>query len=297
MRSVKYYNYILLISVSLPVVYFVFSYGIDEYGTGESAKQEDNLTSDHLVEEDDSRYPEVWIEVHDLSPGYGYGMVGEILDVIEQYPGSYTKVVLFVIPNHGNVRALHRYPGYVKKLKALEDAGYIIGLHGYRHFGDDNIYEFNTSKENATALLNMALEEFRVSNMSPPEYFAPPGWIASPEASAYLNEQFDYVYYADHIATKNGSLNYTSHEYLSYPGDTSNTRDTTNTSDTSNSSNTYTGDPLNRSKTDFLNTNETVFRLTLHIKSVNDGRGLQVLGEFLKWIETIKESRRERIET
>lgn len=218
------------------------------------------LQTQPIVED---KKPEVWIEIHDVSPGWQYWRLEQVLNVTEKYPDAYSKVVLFVIPNHANSTPIYAYPEYIQLLKVLSAKGHIIGLHGYAHPTPPK-YEFNCTLEEAQHLLHKARWEFESAGLKFPTYFAPPGWQTSLEVSTYINAMFDYVYYGNYTKTPDGLKPYTSHEYTWY-------------ADNSSLS-------LTNAKKDYLESKE-VFRLTIHLEAANTEEGLIFLDEFLGWIE------------
>jgi predicted deacetylase len=211
------------------------------------------------------KQPELWIEIHDVSPGWKYWRLEQILNVTEKYPNAYSKVVLFVIPNHANTTPLQAYPEYVQKLKSLEGKGYILGDHGYAH--PTQKYEFNTSAEEAQRLIARAKNEFEMAGLKFPEYFAPPGWVTSPQVAAYLNSEFEYVFYANFTKTLSGVKPYASHEYTWFIENSTLA--------------------LEKARKEYSETRE-VFRLTIHLEAANKEEGLKFLDEFLKWVEVQK---------
>lgn len=213
-----------------------------------------------------SEPPEVWLEIHDVSPGWKYWRLEQLINITEKHRDAFSKAVLFVIPNHAGATPLNSYPEYVRQLKLLETKGYVLGLHGYAH-PTPPIYEMNVSQAVAIQLINASLEEFQKANLTEPRYFAPPGWVVSPEAERYLNSAFDYVYYAQAMKTPQGIRNYTSHEYTWY---------------TSNATSS-----MQNATREFLQTNG-VFRLTIHLEAGNTPQGLMFIDEFLAWIENQK---------
>lgn len=207
--------------------------------------------------------PELWIEIHDVSPGWKYWRLEQVINITEKHRSAFSKAVLFVIPNHANATPLYAYPEYVQQLKSIEARGYILGLHGYAHFTPPP-FEMNVSREKAIALVNAGLKEFEKVNLSKPRYFAPPGFVASPEAADYLEAAFDYVYYSNTTKTPQGIKKYTSHEYTWY---------------SSNASAALEG-----AKKDYLQTRE-IFRLTIHLEAGNTPESLAFLDAFLAWVE------------
>jgi len=218
------------------------------------------------LRESSQELPELWIEVHDVSPGWGYARLHQVIRVLEEHRGAFSKAVLFVIPNHANTTPLSQYPEFAEKLRELEGEGFILGLHGYTHF----YKEMNTTPEKALSVIENALKEFERANLTMPRYFVPPGWDTTPEVSRMLEERFTYVYYSDRVKAPGGVKGYPSHEYTWYEGSV-------------NSS-------LSTAKTEYLNCSEKVFRLTVHLGAVNTPENLRFLDEFLSWVERTRAS-------
>ncbi len=209
------------------------------------------------------RQPELWIEIHDVSPGWKYWRLEQVINITEKHRSTFSKAALFVIPNHANATPLYAYPEYVQQLKALEARGYILGLHGYAH-PTPPPFEMNVSHESAKVLISSGFAEFEKVNLSKPRYFAPPGFVTSPEVASYLEATFDYVYYANTTKTPQGIKKYASHEYTWY--------------------NSNTSAALESAKKDYLQTRE-VFRLTIHLEAGNTPQSLSFTEEFLAWVE------------
>lgn len=217
-------------------------------------------TTSHGIDkiEVDAQPAQLWVEIHDVSPGYGYEKLEEILNILEKYPNTYSKVVLFVIPNHGNATPLHKYPEFAGKLKKLEEKGYLLGVHGYAHEEPMKKFEFDIDVKQAEQLLNAARNEFEASGLQFPSYFAAPGWKTSYEVNEYLRKKFGYVYYYYYIDTSNATMPYDSNEYTWYDFDRGG---------------------IKQAVRDYSNA-RGVFRLTLHVGAVNE-RGLGFIEEFL----------------
>lgn len=207
--------------------------------------------------------PKLWVEVHDVSPGYGVEKLREITDILERHRRVAEKVVLFVIPNHAGVTPLSSYPEFVSVLKNLSEEGFILGIHGYTHREPEWDPEFNTDVENAKKLIEASRQEFRKAGLVPARYFAPPNWYASAEVSPYLREEFDFVYYAFSIDTPSGPMPYPTHEYTWYNID-------------------FGG--IKKAEKDFLQS-KGVFRLTIHVGAANSPKNLEFLEQFLSWVE------------
>jgi hypothetical protein len=205
---------------------------------------------------------ELWVEVHDVSPAY-LSKLDEVVQVLERHPDAYSKAVLFIIPNHGGVTPMHEYPEFIARLRTLEDAGYILGLHGYAHDKPLKKPEFKTSYEEAEALLMASKEEFAASDLGFPTHFLPPGWRTTREADTLLHENFDYVYYYYYIVSPNGIIPSQSLEYVWHD---------------------YNYRARDRARRDYRK-GEGVIRLTLHLGAINNEAGLRFLEEYLSSIE------------
>jgi predicted deacetylase len=214
----------------------------------------------------DAEPAQLWIEVHDVSPGYGSNKLREITDILDKHKDASDRLVLFVIPNHGGNTPLSKYPEFVEDLKRLQENGYILGVHGYTHDGGLKNPEFNTNLSNGITLVSRAKEEFKRSGLVAPRYFAPPGWHSSNKVSKYLRSEFDFTYYAFFIDTSTGTLPYSTHEYTWY--------------------NINRGG-LKKAKKDYLNSNG-VFRLTIHLGAANSIENLEFLNQFISWVAETK---------
>ena len=205
---------------------------------------------------------ELWIEVHDVSPGYKEKL-DEVLDILEAHPKAYSKAVLFVIPNHGGNTPLHTYPEFIEKLNALKQKGYVIGLHGYTHKRPMTSPEFETTKEMAETLLQKGQEEFNASNLVFPSYFLPPGWQTSREVDRVLRDRFDYIYYYYFIVSPQGIIPSQSLEYVWHG---------------------YSYKAIERAQDDYTSL-KGVVRLTVHLGAINTPEGLEFLDRYLGWVE------------
>jgi hypothetical protein len=205
---------------------------------------------------------ELWIEVHDVSPGYAEKL-DEVLNILEAHPEAYSKAVLFVIPNHGGDAPLHAYPEFVNTLKALDARGYVIGLHGYTHSRPMSRPEFKTTREQAAWLLQRGETEFHASGLRPPSHFLPPGWQTSVEVDSMLRERFEYIYYYYFIVSPEGIIPSRSLEYVWHG---------------------YSYRALDRARKDYATLNG-VIRLTIHLGAINTPEGLEFLDSYLGWIE------------
>jgi predicted deacetylase len=204
----------------------------------------------------------VWIEVHDVSPGYDEEL-REVIEVLERHRNAFDRAVLFVIPNHGGRDPISLHPEFVNYLMRLESMGYELGLHGYSHTNPLTKPEFDTSLKEAERLLNLAKSEFEKAGLDFPEVFLPPGWRTSSEVAKLLRKRFEMVYYFYYLETKDGIVPSKSHEYVWHG---------------------IRAGGVRLARLDYLRS-EGIYRLTLHLGAINDPRGLEFLDEFLEWIE------------
>lgn len=205
---------------------------------------------------------ELWVEIHDVSPAY-QGKLEEVLEVLNEHPTAYSKVVLFVIPNHGGVAPMQDYPEFVSKLKALESRGFVLGLHGYTHEEPMLKPEFKTGRAEADQLLRASEEGFNASGLGFPSHFLPPGWQTTREADGLLREKFGYVYYYYYIDSPQGIIPSQSLEYIWHD---------------------YSYKALDRAQWDYANL-KGVIRVTIHLGAINNEKGLTFLHQYLSWIE------------
>ncbi len=221
-----------------------------------------NLQGLELIELDE-KPPLLWVEVHDVSPGYGVEKLKEITNILDRHQNATDQIVLFVIPNHSGKTPLHSYPEFSLELKKLSQQGYTLGIHGYSHEGGILHPEFKTNLSNAQKLVEASKQEFRAAGIDQPRYFAPPGWRASDDAAKYLQSEFDYIFYAFFIDIPNGTMPYPFHEYTWYGFD-------------------FGG--LEKAKKDYRSS-KGIFRLTVHLNAVNTEKNLEFLDQFLEWVE------------
>lgn len=153
-----------------------------------------------------SEAPAIWIEIHDASPAYGVDELSRVIEVLEKHKVG--RVVIFVIPNHGGIRPLEKYPGFTDYLKELQSRGYEIGAHGYTHTG----FEFYCSREEALERLNLSLGEFHDVGIYP-QVFVPPRFLVKSGSLAVLEENFEEVYLIDRIIKNGQTLPYIIHEF------------------------------------------------------------------------------------
>ncbi len=201
--------------------------------------------------------PKIWIEIHDASPGYGIEGLREVLNIIEKH--RVDRVVIFVVPNHGNTAPLSRYPDYIEFLKEQEKRGHEIGIHGFTHKG----LEFYSSKEATETLLNSSRLEL---NFTDADIFLPPRFAVSQDSLKVLREEFDEVYLLTGIIRKNETLPYMYHEFTWFPA--------------------LSRISLILAKVSYMTTRQKVFRLAVHINRVDDPSGLKFLDDFLTWTDS-----------
>jgi predicted deacetylase len=214
----------------------------------------------------DNEPAQLWVEVHDISPGYGVEKLTEITDILERHKNASDRIVLFIIPNHGGSAPISSYPEFTAELGNLSNRGFILGIHGFTHQGGLLSSEFKTNLSNGIRLIQLSQNEFSRSELGRPKSFAPPEWRASHGVSKYLRKEFDYSYYAFFIDTPSGTLPYSTYEYtwydLSFGG-------------------------LDAAKKDYVRS-KGIFRLTIHINAVNSPENLDFLEQFLIWVEGYK---------
>ncbi len=250
------------------LILFVFILGLGVFYSNHLLKESSTLlhswVTGYEIRESDLGMDdkELWIEVHDVSPTY-LSKLEEVVQVLEKHPRAYSKVVLFIIPNHGGDTPLQEYPEFVNKLQILERKGFILGLHGYTHKDPTVKPEFKTSRAEAEKLLQTAEKEFAASGLKLPTYFLPPGWRTTREVDDLLMEMFELVYYYYYVDTPYGIYPSQTHEYVWY---------------------NHNYKALERAQRDYTNLNG-VIRLTIHLGAINTTKGLTFLHQYLRWIE------------
>jgi len=238
-----------------------YAFGSTLAATGHASKHGLN------IEKVDQHPAELWIEVHDVSPGYGLEMLAEVSKIIDKHKTDVDKIMLFVIPHHKGSTALRKYPEYTAELKKLDGNGYQICMHGYTHDVGWIDTEFKTNWSNAQSLLEKSKREFVLAELEVPNCFSPPSWRASNDASKLLRSEFTYVFYAFFIDTKNSTLPYPMHEY------------------------TWSGvdmGGLKSAKKSYKNA-RGIYRLTMHLNAVNSDENLRFLDEFLEFVAVEKQ--------
>ena len=199
---------------------------------------------------------EVWVEIHDASPGYGVEKLSEVMSVLDRH--DVDRKFIFVIPNHDNVTPLRMYPEFGRFLKDSEKRGYIIGAHGYSHQG----FEFYTSSEKASDLVDALDEEFDYVGVKPRVFF-PPRYLIKRGVLDVLNNRFDGVFLFDSVFVGSVPLVYGVHEFTWFDVDHRVS--------------------LFLAKMSYLSSRQGVFRLSVHVGAVNSPENLMFLDEFLSW--------------
>lgn len=206
--------------------------------------------------------PELWVEVHDVSPLY-LNELKEVVSAINAGSGAYGKAILLVIPNHNYKAALDSDPAFQLRLSGLAKSGFIIGMHGYSHSTPDT--EFNSTLENAMKYNESGLKMFSAAGLPRPRYFAPPRYaMDSAEAGGYIESQYDYVFYENFTVRGTEKLDYPAHEYTWHR--------INSTLETA------------RALREYRATSEPVFRLSVHLGAVNTVEGMDFLRGFLSGV-------------
>ncbi|NOZ58625.1 MAG: DUF2334 domain-containing protein [Euryarchaeota archaeon] len=205
--------------------------------------------------------PALWVEVHDLSPGYATMPLERLLDITG---GRAERVVVFVIPRRGGVEPISEYPEFVDFLRRLEDRGVEVGAHGLTHRG----FEFLTTREGAAELTAAVRREFRRAGFEP-RVFSPPRYLVSPQALEQLSWEYHQVYLLDGVVCSGGFLPYYTREFTA-------------------GREQRLLMPLARLS--LLLTRSEVYRLSVHMAYLNN-ESLRFLQEFLSWAGFEAESR------
>lgn len=204
--------------------------------------------------------PEIWIEIHDIGANYDLEEFQKVIETLERHPDTYTKLVLMVIPNYHEEYPFNNDPEFVTYLNELEDRGYVLGVHGYTHIGE----EFNVSGKEAADIIQMADNEFANNGFGRSTVFLPPRWKYTPESLEVAIDRFD-EFYADNGIYINGTfIRHPVHEY------------------TSDSMDFAYEDEMLKAKKDYKNSDE-VFRLSMHLAFASSEKHLRLLDEFLNW--------------
>ncbi len=201
--------------------------------------------------------PAVWVEIHDVSPGYGTDELIKVVEILDKH--DVERVVIFVIPNHGGSAPLSEYPEFTDYLKELQAMGYEIGAHGYTHEG----FEFYCSRNEALERVNLSVEEFHKAGIYP-QVFSAPGFFVKEESLQGLEENFNEVYFFNKIRKNGKDYPYIFHEitWFRLPE--------------------WAVMPV--AKVSYMASHSDAYRLSLHMGGMNSGR-LKFLDEFLGFIE------------
>ncbi|UXM84397.1 DUF2334 domain-containing protein [Methanococcus aeolicus] len=156
------------------------------------------------------------ILVHDVSPAY-FDKLRKITSIIDKYNCS-NNTILFVIPDLENPYSggkwdLRKNKEFVDYLHQLEQRGYKIELHGYKH----TYHEFNCSKSESSKKLHDAetiMSKCGFDNMT---LFLPPAWALSNDSTyVILNHNYTIIL-TDKLIYPNGTIKkITNNEYTWY---------------------------------------------------------------------------------
>ncbi|NOZ76988.1 MAG: DUF2334 domain-containing protein [Euryarchaeota archaeon] len=201
---------------------------------------------------------QIWVEVHDASPGYGVEALDEVLAVLERH--NIHRTVVFVIPNHAGATPLSGYPGFVEYLKEKESGGIELGAHGYTHEG----FEFRCSGEEARELVARSKEEFARAGLRP-RIFAPPRYLVTSESMEVLLDAYDEVYLLGEVAVPGGRVPSWLHDFSLGPIPYSIV--------------------MPFAKLSYRLNRGGVFRLGVHMGYANNPEYLEFLDAFLTWTD------------
>lgn len=154
--------------------------------------------------------PTVWVEIHDVSPGYGTEELSKVVEVLETH--RVERTVIFVMADHGGSAPLGEHPEFTDYLKELQSRGYEIGAHGYTHEG----FEFYCSRGEAIRRLNLSMGEFHAAGIEP-QVFLPPRFRVSDESFEVLEENFREIYLISKVVKNRESLPYNSNDFTWLP--------------------------------------------------------------------------------
>ncbi len=201
--------------------------------------------------------PDVWVEIHDVSPSYGTEELSKVVEVLEKH--DVDRVVIFVIPSHGGSAPLSEHPEFSDYLKELESRGYEIGAHGYTH----RRHEFYRPKDEVIKLLNQSMTEFHAAGFDP-QVFLPPRFLLNDEGLKVIEENFEETYLIHKVLKDGKSLRYFYHEFTwsHYPE--------------------WIVMPV--AKASYLSSRSDVYRLSVHIDRMDNER-LEFLDDFLDFTD------------
>ncbi len=129
-----------------------------------------------------ARSPDIWVEVHDVSPGYSL----EQMKWLSQL--NLSRLIFFVIPARGEREKISDYGKFSTLLRRSKVE---IGIHGYSHEG----FEFFCSNAQAEEKLKKAEMEFRKAGIKP-EAFFPPRYLISTQALKVCRKKYPVFLYS-----------------------------------------------------------------------------------------------------
>ena len=156
------------------------------------------------------------ILIHDVSPAY-FDELKKIIPIIDKYNYS-NNTILFVIPDLENPPCggkwdLRKNKEFVNYLHQLENRGYKVELHGYKH----TYHEFNCSKSVCSKKLYNAeiiMSKCGFDNMT---LFLPPAWALSNDSMKVLLKHNYTIILTDKLIYPNGTIEkITNNEYTWY---------------------------------------------------------------------------------
>ena len=196
--------------------------------------------------------PALWVEVHDLSPGYRLERVEEALQLLQ---GRAERVVLLVIPARKAGERVSERPEFVSFLRKWQGRGMLIGMHGYTHGG----FEFFTSAEEAALRAEAGRRELRRAGFEA-ELFYPPRYAVTPWSMGVLEREFEEVDLLTGVVKHGRWLPYMSHDFTTP---------------------VLSGLLFRLSELSLLLTKSEVYRLSIH-PAYLDGRALRRLEELVE---------------
>jgi hypothetical protein len=200
---------------------------------------------------------QIWVEVHDSSPGYGTETLEDILTILGRH--EVDRTIIFVIPNHGGGKPLSSYPEFVHYLQEKSAEGVEIGAHGYTHKG----FEFRCSGEEGEARLLDSSREFRAVGLSP-KVFAPPRYLVTRDSLDVLLDNYDAIFLFTKIVTPHEKVPSIAHDFtLGFPN--------------------WLALPLG--KLSYYLNRGGIYRLVIHLDYTSNEESLEFLDEFLSWTD------------
>jgi Uncharacterized protein conserved in bacteria (DUF2334) len=199
---------------------------------------------------------EIWIEVHDFSPGYGTDEMEPLMAVLDRHRTD--RIIVFVIPNRDETEPIHEYEGFVEYLHALQKRGVEIGAHGYTHKG----FEFYEPPDETALLVEKSKKEFLKANLTPTSFF-PPRYLVRKGSLGILESEYRETFLLKDVIINGREYPYPTHEFMPriFPE-----------SITTLMKYLYLADAM------------PVFRLDVHLSNINP-ETLKNLDEFLTWTD------------